>query len=321
VSNPNYTTLIASTLENRSDKIFNNVISNNAVLFMLQKAGNIRIKQGGRLFLHPILYKKNSSFQARSKLDTISLPVTDPVTDSQWDIKILDGSVVLPTLDVAMNSGSREKVRDYIADKELEAETSMTEILGDQMMNTSVGSNDLDSVPRIISETPSSDTDVGGIDSSSSANSYWRNEAYATVVSGWNTSQEGLNALDTALNNATFGKQGPKLIATTKAIFTLYMLGLTTNVRYANLEMGDAGFKALQYATIPFVFDDNCPSGNLYGIDTDALRWQVLAQGNMRRTPFQWAHNQLVESSLMYIFSNLTCGSRRTNLVMNSITG
>ena len=200
----------------------------------------------------------------------------------------------------------------------------MGELLGDQVFNSSVGANDMDSIPRIISEDPTADTDVGGIDSTSGDATWWRNYSYDTVVSAFNTSQAGINAIDTSLNNSTFGTQGPKLLVTTKAIFTLYMLALTPNVRYMTDDLsskGDAAFRHLMYATLPFYSDDNCPTGNLYGIDTENLKLQILGQGNMRQTPFMFKTDQLAESALMYLFANLTCGSRRTNFVIDSITG
>jgi len=319
VSNANYSTLIATTIENFSNTIVDNVITNNAVLFLMKKAENYKVIRGGEKFVHQLLYKQNTSFGAISKLGTINLPDTDPISASEWNIKIVAGSIVLPKLDIAKNAGSREKLIDFAKAKTMEATTSMDEILGDQMMSTSVGADDIDSIPRLISETPTADTDVGGI--SSSANSYWRNYSHDTAVTAFNTAQAGVNAIDTSLNQATFGKQGPQILVTTKAIFTLYMLGLTSNIRYANLELGDAGFKALQYATLPLVFDDNCPTGNLYGIDTNNMKMQVLAQGNMMKTKFQEGRNQLVDSCLMYLFSNMTMGSRRTQFVVDSITG
>lgn len=317
--NTNFSTLIATTLQNFSNKIVNNVMTNNALFYLLNKAGNVKVISGGRQFIHQVLYSQNSSFGARGKLDTIDLPVTDPITVSEWDIKNINGSIVLPTMDVAMNAGSREKLLDYANAKRLEAEVSMGEVMGDQVFAESPGTNDMDSIPIIIAEDVTASTSVGGINQS--AQSWWRNQSYDTAVTAFNTSNAGVNAIDTSLNNATFGKMGPKVIVTTKAIFTLYMLSLTSNARYMNMELGDAGFKALQYATIPFVFDDNCPSGNLYGIDTDNLKLQVLAQGNMKMTSFQVARNQLAESALFYMFCNLTCGSRRTNFVIDSITG
>lgn len=317
--NANFTTLIATTLQNFSNKIMDNVVTNNSTLKFLKMKGNIKVVGGGRQFIEQLLYQTNSSFAARGGLDTISTPVTDAISASEWNIKVVSGSIVLPTLDVAKNSGSREKLLDYARAKAMEAEVSMGEVLGDQLYNTNVGSNDFDSIPRIISETPSADTDVGNI--SSTAYSYWRNYSYDTAVTAFNTSQAGINAIDTSLNQATFGPKGPRLMVTTKAIYTLYQLGLTNNQRYAPTEVGNAGNRVLQYADIPIVFDDNCPAGNLYGIDTESIKLKVLNQGNMRQTPFQMKYDQLAEAALLYIFGNLTCDSRRTNFVIDSITG
>jgi hypothetical protein len=287
----------------------------------LKKRDNIKVVGGGRQFIEQLLYKTNSSFAARAGLDTITTPVTDAITASEWDIKVISGSIVLPTLDVAKNSGSKEKLLDYAKAKALEAEVSMGEILGDQLYNTAVSTNDFDSIPRIISEDASTETiSVGGINGS--ANSYWRNYSHDTAVGTFNVSQNGWNAIDTSLNQATFGRMGPKLIVTTKAIFTLAQLGMTSLMKYTTADStGAIGFKSLEYAGIPIVFDDNCPSGNLYGIDTDAIKLKVLSQGNMRQTPFQLKYDQLAEAALLYIFGNLTCNSRRTNFVIDSITG
>ena len=315
--NTNFTTLIASTLQNFSQKIFDNVTTHTTLTRFLKEKGNIKIVGGGRQFIHQLLYQKNTSFGSRASMDTISLPTTDPISASEWEIKVLSGSIVLPELDIAKNAGSKEKLLDYANAKRMEAEVSMAELLSDQIWKESTGDNDFDSIPEIINEDPTAA--VGGINGS--AQSFWRNVSYGTTVSAFSANNAGINAIDTALMDATHGTQGPKLIVTTKAVFTLYNNSLASNVRYNNTKSGDAGFKELYYADMPFVADADCPSANLYGIDTDNLKLQVLAQGNFGQSPFKWSTNQLAQSSLMYLFANLTCGSRRTNFVIDSITG
>ena len=321
-NNANFSTIIATTLQNFSNTILDNVITNNTVLRYLLKPGNVKIVSGGRQFVHQVLYSTNSSFAARGSLDAITVPNTNGITASQWDIKVVSGSIFLPILDVAMNGSDKEKLLDYTNAKKMEAEVSMGEVLGDQSFNATVGANDWDSIPRIISETPSLDTDVGGIDSTSGNATWWRNYSHDTAVTAFNTGSAGVIAMDTSLNEATVGVLGPKLIVTTKSIYTLYQAGLTVNQRYSmsDMSMAGTGFKSLVYADIPFVFDDNCPAGNMYGIDTDNLRLQILAQGNMKNTPFTIKTAQLGESAFLYLFANLTCGSRRSNFVIDSIT-
>lgn len=322
VGNTNFSTLITTTLQNLPGDLFDNVVTNNSSLYLLQKKGNVKIVAGGRQFTQALIFAQNSTFRARGKYETIDTTIQDNATRSTWDIKNINGSVAISNIEIAMNAGDKEKLIDLAEEKKMEAEIAMTEIMGDQVFNTSFGSNDLDSIPKIISTTVSTDTNsVGGIDSSATGQEFWRNYVYATAVTAFGTAQAGLNAMDLTLNGCTFGRMGPKAIITTKAIFTLYQLALTQNARYTDMALADAGFKNLQYATLPVMFDDNCPSGRMYFIDTDSLKLQILAQQNMKSTEFMQSHTQLIQLMLMNVSCNLTCGSRRTNGVIASITG
>ena len=324
VGNTSYATLATVTLQNFQNEIFNNVVTNLAALNELKMAGNIKVVGGGRKFNHPVYYKQNSTFAAIDKFGTIPTDLQDPLTRAEYDIKTIAGSIVYSIVEEAMNAGSREKLIDYVDSLKMVAQSSMTEVMGDQVMQAeaSVGTDDFDSIPKIIADSASTQTtSVGGIDSSASGQEFWQNYVYSTAVTAFGTSQAGLNAMDTALNGATKGRQGPTFGITTAAIFTLYQLSLTANVRYSSLERGEAGFKNLLYSTIPVMIDDNCPADHLYFIDGNSLKLQVLSQGNMKITAFQQAYSQLMARSMLYMLGNLTCGSRRTNAVITSITG
>ena len=220
-----------------------------------------------------------------------------------------------------MNAGDREKLLDLADEKKLEAEISMTELMGDQMWKDGTTAADFDGLQHLINISPSTQSDVGGIDPSASGNEYWQNNANTSGTAAFNTSQAGLTIMNSVLNNTTFGRQGPKAVFTTKAIYQLYELGLTSNIRYARTDLADAGFRHLQYTTMPVLFDDNATADNMYFVDTNSLWLQVLAQANMEVTQFQLKQDQLASSSLMYIAGNLTTGSRRTQGVATSITG
>lgn len=319
--NTNFATLATTTLQHFANEIFDAVTTNNPLFFHLKKSGNIKEIAGGRQFTHPVYFKQNDTFAAISKLGTIALNLQDDITRAVYDIKIVAGSIVLSQVEQAMNAGDKEKLIDYLEEKKMSAQITMGEVLGDQCWTATPGANDFDSIPRLINTVPSAQSDVGGIDSTASDQTYWRNYVYATAVTAFGTAQAGLNAMDTTLNNSTWGKQGPRIILTTKTIFTLYNLALTANVRYSKLEDGEAGFKNLLYATLPVMFDDNCPANRMYFIDTNSLKLQVLKQGNMKMTAFEQSHTQLVTSALLHIFANITCGSRRTQAVISSITG
>ena len=319
--NSSFNTLVTTTLQDHGKEIFDAVSTNNPLYWMLKKSGNIKIRKGGRTFTHPLIYATNPSFQMYDKLGTIELPITDNISRAEFNIKVAAGSVVLSTIDMAMNAGDREKLLDYADEKKMEAEISMSQLLGAQVFEDGASTTEFGGLQYLIHETPSSQTDVGGITASSaSGNSFWRNYAYTTAVTAFNTSQAGLIAFNSVLNNTVKGNQGPRAIFTTPAIYQLYELGMTSNMRYASNELGDAGFRSLQYSTLPVVFDDNCPAGNVYFVDTNSLWLQVLAQANMEVTQFEQRDNQLATSCLMYLAGNLTTGSRRTNGVITSVT-
>lgn len=318
--NASFNTLITTTLQNHGKEIFDAASGNNALAYLLKEKGNIKVVGGGRKFTHPLIYAVNSSFKAYAKDAVIDTPITDLATRAEYDVKYLSGSIVLSMAEMAMNAGSKEKLLDLADEKKMEAEISMSELLGSQVFAAGAG-NDFDGIGKLISATPSTQTDVGGIDSSAVGNEYWRNYINTAGTAGFNTSLAGLTLMNTALNQCTFGKQGPKVVLTTKTVYGLYEIGLTSNIRYTDTKLADAGFQNLRYTTMPIMFDDNVSTGYMYFVDTDSLWLQVLSQGNMQVTQFQQDSDQLISSALMYLFGNLTCGSRRTQGLLTGITG
>ena len=317
--NSSYTKLITTTLQNLPSEVFDAVSTNNALLYMLQKRGNLKVCSGGRVFTHPIFYNQHSSFGSYGRLDTISTAIEDDLTRAEYPIKVIAGSIALSTLDIAKNSGNKEKLLDLVEETAKRAKISMGEVLGDQVFKDGTAQNDFDGLQHLINVSPSTQSDVGGIDAS--ANSYWQNQVDTTAYTSFNTTNEGLTAMNSTLNNCTFGRQGPRLIVTTKTMYALYEIGLTSNIRYATTELADAGFRHLAYTTMPIVFDDNCTSNYMYFVDTDSLWLQVLKAGNMNITDFEYSHDQLSRTALMYLFGNLTCGSRRTQGVLSGFDG
>jgi len=215
-------------------------------------------------------------------------------------------------LEEAMNAGNKEKLIDLVEETVTRAKISMSEVMGDQIFNTGVAANDFDGLPVLINSAPSSQTDVGGIDPSATGNEYWRNQI-GTTADFNNSSTTSFGKMSALVANCTFGRQGPRLVVTTKTLYSEYESMLTSNIRYMTTELADAGFPHLAYQTMPLVFDDNCGAGEMYFVDTDNLWLQVLARGNMELTDMQQSPNQLMKVALMYLFGNLTTGSRRTN--------
>lgn len=318
--NTSFTKLITTTLQNLPSEVFDAVSVNDALFYMLSKRGNLKIVSGGRQFTHPIWYTPNTSFKTYSKTETIDTPLMDDLTRAVYDIKIVAGSVVISLLEEAMNSGNKEKLIDLVEETVIRARKSMAKVMGEQCWKDGSADKDFGGLPYLISDAPSGQTTVGGI-TSASPNTYWRNYAYTTSITNFDSASAGLTGMNTVLNNTTFGKEGPRLVVTTKTVYGLYEIALTANMRYVTTELADAGFVHLAYTTMPVVPDDNCPANHMYFVDVDSLYLQVLARGNMELTDMQPSHDQLLRVALLYLFGNLTTGSRRTQGVLTSITG
>lgn len=301
------------TSPNWGDEIFDGISTNNSFVWMTRQAGNIKVVNGGRTFTHPLLYQTNTSFAARAATATIPTPDPDIITRSEWPIRVIDGSVVISLLEDAQNQGESALI-GLLEEKKMEGSISMTEVLGDELIDGTGTAPSWDSLETIISATNT--TTVGGIAGSSAD---WQNYS-AAIAGAFNTSNNGITAFDAAVRGTSFGSRGPRAVFTTSAVWGLYYISQAGNIRYYNEELADAGFQHLNFRTLPVLWDDNIDAGRVYFVDTDSLWLQVLRKGNMVTTKFRESVDQLSLVSLMYLFGNLTTGSRRTQGVVTGIT-
>lgn len=221
--------------------------------------------------------------------------------------------MVISLLEDAQNQGESELI-SLLEEKKMEGTVSMTEVLGDELVDGTGTAPSWDSIETIISATNT--TTVGGIAGSSAD---WQN--YSAAIGGaFNTSNNGITAFDLAVRGCSFNSHGPRVVFTTSAVWGLYYISQAGNIRYYNEELADAGFQHLNFRTLPVLWDDNIDTGRAYFVDTDSLWLQVLRKGNMVTSKFRESVDQLSLVSLMYLFGNLTTGSRRTQGVVTGIT-
>ena len=304
---------LSRTQPNFGDEVFDGISTNNSLVWMLRQSGNIKVTEGGRTFTHPLMYALNTSFAARAHDGTVSTPDPQTHTHSSWDIRVISGSITLFKLHQAMNQG-KAAILNYLQEKKQSAITSMTEVLGDELVDGTGTTPSWDSLETIIATTNTTTVgDIAGSDAS------WQNYSAATG-GAFNTSNNGITAWDLAVRSCTFGNKSPRAIFTTSAVYGLYYISQAGNIRYYNEELADAHFEHLNFGRRPVLWDDNIDSGRTYFVDTDSLWLQVLKQGNLVTTEFMETTNQLSSTALMYIFGNLTTGSRRTQGVVTGQT-
>jgi hypothetical protein len=255
-----------------------------------------------------------------AKTGTISTTVQDTYTNAEFDWKYCAGAISYYDPDIQMNRG-KEQIYDLLQNLKKDATASLTETIAYQLYQTdATTTTNLTGLQLLVAESPLTGT-VGEINRATAGNEFWRNYYYDTAVTAFNTSNAGRIAMDTTYLNCVRGTEHPTVAICTLAIYQLYHLSLTTNQRYGNQNVANAGFTNVLHFDIPVIFDYYCPTGNMYYLNTNHLFWNVLSGRDAWVEGFYPADDQLTYSSKVATYGNLSMDWAKGQGVINSITG
>ncbi len=183
-ANSSITDVIATTIQNRSGKLSDNVTNNNALLRKLRAKGNVRPFSGGNVIFEEIMYIDQSSINAGSYsgYEAINIGVNSPISAAQFSITQYAAAVTMSGLEMLQNA-SKEQIIDL-----MEGRVKVTEA---QMMNrvdydcyqdgTGNGGKNLTGLAAAVADNPATGT-YGGI--SRVSWNFWRNQFYRGVTDG-----------------------------------------------------------------------------------------------------------------------------------------
>lgn len=289
-----------------------------------KEAGNgrkgYRVVEGGRLFVETLATAVNGTFQGYDERETIDTSESEEVKEAQYAQKIVAGSINMSKLQEAQNMPAYQ-IHDMLETKLQIAESSMEEILGDSALSDGTTDTKLPGGLQLIIGTTAGT--VGTI--SEAANPViWAPVRDTSGVTAWNTSNEGMIALDTAMQNAKRGQEKVDLIVTTVSIKSLINIMVILNGQN-NYNMGagkgELGFDDIAYRKARVIDDDNVPAQRVYGVNTRHLRFAVLRKGEFKTTKMKEPIDGLYSVAQMYVFCNFTCSDRRLQFVMTGVTG
>lgn len=279
-----------------------------------------RVVEGGRQFIETLFTATNSTFRGYADRAAIDTTVGNPIKEAQYNHRIIAGSINLSKLEEAQNMPAYQ-IHDLLEVKMEEAEYSMEEILGDSALSD--GTTDTTLPGGLQQAIPTTnDTAFGTIDST--LNTFWRPQRDTTGVTAWNTTNEGLIALDAIYQLCTRGQEKPDLIVTTNAVKSLInimtILNGTLNVNMG-ASKGELGFDDVYFRKAKVISDDNVPAQTLYLVNTRHFRFSVLRKGEFKTTKMKEPVDGLYMISQMYVFCNFTCSARRLLGLMTAIAG
>lgn len=317
--NTSFDYLATTTLQSFSKEIADNYTSHIGLLWFINKGNGKRTKDGGRQILEGLSYKVNSTFAMIAKTGTISTNPQDTYTNAEFDWKYAAGTIAYYDPDVQMNRG-KGQVYDLLMNLKKDANRSLTEVIAENLYADGSPTTEIDGLTAIVAIDPTTGT-VGGINRATAGNEFWRNYTNTTGTAAFNTSAAGQSIMNTTYLNLVRGTDKPTVWITTMAIWALYQLSLTTNVRYSDTNTANAGFVNLLHMDIPVIFDAYCPSGSMFCLNTNHLFWNVMSGRDAWVEGFYPADNQLTYCSKVATYGNLSTDWAAGQGVASSITG
>lgn len=329
-ANSQVSDLIATTIAARSKKLADNLTNNNALLYMLNKRGNVRTVSGGTHIMEEIMYDDGGDGTAGSYsgYDVIDITPDSPISAAEFDFKQYAASITISGMELLQNAG-KEQMIDLLEGRIQVAEARLMNKIAADLYGDGTGNSgkNITGLAAAISSTPTSGV-YGGINRANWT--FWRNQVVDSstdigAAMSASTILAGMNKL--ALETAR-GNDRVDLIVADNAAFEYYQSALQAIQRVTNDSgqgLAGAGFTTLKYygagASADVVFDGgiggNVPSKTMYFINTKYLKLRPHAKRNF--VPMggdRQSVNQDAVTRLIGWAGNLTCSGAQFNGIL-----
>jgi len=241
--------IIATTIQQRSGKLADNVMNNNAALYTLREKGNVRPFGGGNVILEEIMYNDTSTntTNSYSGYETINISANSPISAAQFGIAQYASSVVISGLEILQNS-SKEAIIDLMEGRVKIAEAQLQNRLAADLYGngTGNGGKNLTGLGAALPVLPTSGT-YGGIDRATWT--FWQNQYYRAVTDGGaaTTAANIQQYMTTVALRCVRGKNMVDTIVADGTYYALYVNSLQAIQRVTDSKMAGAGFSNLMF--------------------------------------------------------------------------
>lgn len=279
-ANPSYTDIIATTIENRSRKIADNVTKNNALLARLNTRGNVKTISGGTKILQEIAFAENGNAGYYSGYDLLPVNVSDVISAAEFAIKQAACPVVISGLEMLQNSG-KEQMIDLLEGRITVAESSMMNLLASGVYSdgTGAGGKQITGLDAAVPVTPTTGT-YGGI--SRVDYPFWRSQILSGNVETAATIQGRMNTMWASLVR---GSDRPDLILADSVMWGLYMASLQTLQRFTDTNSANLGFPSIKFMDADVVLDGGiggfATTKTMYFLNSKYIFWRPHKDRNM----------------------------------------
>ena len=306
---PNVTDIVATTIENRSKKLADNVTKNNALLSRLSKRGNVRTVSGGSIIFEELSFAENGNVGWYSGYDLLPVAAQDVISSAQFDFKQAACPVIISGLDQLRNSG-KEAFIDLLEGRVSVAESSMQNLLAQGVYSdgTAAGGKQIVGLNAAVPVNPATGV-YAGIDRA--VWPFWRSKSTtAGAALTPTTVQAAFNAMWASLVR---GADRPDLIVVDNAMWGTYVASLQAQQRFTNPSSARLGFPSIEYMDADVVLDGGiggyAVTNTAYFLNTKYLFWRPHADRNL--VPLspdrRYAINQDAAVQILAFAGALTC--------------
>lgn len=311
---PNLTDIVATTIQNRSKDIGDNVTKNNVLLSKLNSRGNIKPFGGGNVIMEEISFAENGNGGWYSGYDLLPVAAQDVISSAEFAIKQLACPVVMSGLEGLQNSG-REQMIDLMEARINVAEATMANLLagGVYADGTGSGGKELVGLNAAVPTNPATGT-YGGIDRATWI--FWRSQKINSQsdipTPGAMTAANIQLAMNLLWVKMVRGVNRPDLIVFDNTFWSLYLQSLQAQQRFTQAETGQLGFPSIKYMDADVVLDGGiggfCPNKTGFFLNTKYIRMRPHRDRNM--VPLspnrRYAVNQDAEVQILAWAGNMT---------------
>ena len=315
--------LLTTTWYDVRPKLFGDIFKITPLLDLLEKTGKVKSRvPDGTHFEIPIAYGKltqNQKWFGRG--DTFGEAEAQFMTRLLYPVRNFGDSIVRMWDDERKNRGNA-RVLDYVQEVINNHKAAFSESLSEALWSAAPAANAINSLPVLISTTPTSGT-VGGIDRSK--NPYLVNQT--KDMSGLTIESNLLDEMETMWNNCskykTAGKKSPDMIVTTQTIYERYQKLTRAMGIYSYSDPGraiDLGAGDTMFKGAPIVWDLDCPEGTMYFLNSDTMEFCYDPTFYMQMTEWKAKYNSLDRYAQVVTVCNLVFNNFLKNGVLFNIS-
>jgi len=312
--NSNFDEILTTTLNNYVPKMVDNIFSARPLFYALTNSSTMRTVSGGAKIVVPIIYGANSTAKSYAGTEAIDVTAQTGITAAEYDWGQYAATVTINGIEEAKNNGEAQII-DLLEGKIFQTQESIIENMNTMFHSDgTTKATDWNGLENIVNDSALTANALGGIDPSVTGNTFWKSQATTT------TGALTLAKLATRYNSVSVGNDQPTIIISKADDYESYEALLTSNIRYTDTDMADAGFQNLMYKGAPWTFDAANVDGVIYMLNTKYLQLVRHSDTWFKPTPFVRTNTVDAVYSQILCYGQLTCSNRDRQGYLEGVT-